>query len=105
VVQAFEEYNGHPIFYSLGNAVFDQYFSADTQEGLSIGAIISNDSIRVFLFPLKIKNSQMILMNEDERKKFLERFVTYGEYGDDMKNSLLAGSVTLAPQSEQKKAE
>jgi poly-gamma-glutamate synthesis protein (capsule biosynthesis protein) len=95
VVQAFEEYKGHPIFYSLGNAVFDQYFSADTQEGLSIGAIITNDSIRVFLFPLKIEKSRMILMNEDERKKFLERFVTYGEYNDDMKNGLLAGSLLL----------
>jgi len=36
VVEGYENYNGHFIFYSLGNAIFDQYFSADTQEGLSL---------------------------------------------------------------------
>jgi poly-gamma-glutamate synthesis protein (capsule biosynthesis protein) len=103
VVQAFEDYKGHPIFYSLGNAVFDQYFSADTQEGLSIGAIINDDSIGIFLFPLKIVNSQMILMNQEQRKSFLERFVTYGDYEDKIKNELLAGRLQMDFQ--QKKAE
>ncbi len=33
VVQAIEEYNGAPIFYSLGNFVFDQMWSEATREG------------------------------------------------------------------------
>ncbi|GAB4482771.1 MAG: capsular polyglutamate synthetase PgsA [Anaerolineae bacterium] len=33
VVQAVEEYNGAPIFYSLGNFVFDQMWSEATREG------------------------------------------------------------------------
>lgn len=32
-VQNFEEYQGVPIYYSLGNFVFDQYWSSYTQEG------------------------------------------------------------------------
>lgn len=34
VVEEVEEYNGGYIFYSLGNFVFDQNFSADTKKGL-----------------------------------------------------------------------
>ncbi|HSE57039.1 MAG TPA: CapA family protein [Candidatus Paceibacterota bacterium] len=33
VIQATEEYNGKPIFYSLGNFIFDQYFSPETMRG------------------------------------------------------------------------
>jgi len=34
VVQNKELYQGKTIYYSLGNFVFDQYFSTETQEGL-----------------------------------------------------------------------
>jgi len=54
VVQAYETYNGRPIFYSLGNAVFDQYWSADTQVGLSIEMKMSKDRTDIFLMPLNI---------------------------------------------------
>lgn len=36
VVQAIEKYNGKPIFYSLGNFIFDQYFSFDTTHGIGV---------------------------------------------------------------------
>lgn len=36
VVQDIEIYKDKPIFYSLGNFVFDQYFSKQTQEGLAV---------------------------------------------------------------------
>ncbi|MFA6534448.1 MAG: CapA family protein, partial [Patescibacteria group bacterium] len=36
VVQGVEVYRGRPIFYSLGNFIFDQYFSPDTQTGLAV---------------------------------------------------------------------
>ncbi len=36
VVESIEEYNGHKIFYSLGNYIFDQYFSFDTTHGMAI---------------------------------------------------------------------
>jgi len=40
VVQPNEEYKGKPIFYSLGNFVFDQYFSEATMEGLAIKILL-----------------------------------------------------------------
>lgn len=36
VVQPIEEYNGGLIMYSLGNFVFDQYFSTSTMQGLAV---------------------------------------------------------------------
>ena len=36
VVQNVEEYKGRKIFYSLGNFIFDQYFSKETMEGMMV---------------------------------------------------------------------
>lgn len=36
VVQTHELYNGKNIYYSLGNFIFDQYFSEETQQGLLV---------------------------------------------------------------------
>jgi poly-gamma-glutamate synthesis protein (capsule biosynthesis protein) len=36
VIQNYEIYQQKPIFYSLGNFIFDQYFSPETQEGLAV---------------------------------------------------------------------
>jgi AmmeMemoRadiSam system protein B len=75
VVEEMEMYQGHPIFYSLGNFVFDQYFSKETQEGLSVGLSIQNGQVKnISLFPLQSSKSQPSLMAGDRRKIFLEWF-------------------------------
>ena len=54
-IQEVEEYNGGWIIYSLGNFIFDQYFSEETMEGLVAivtmrgGMIESLDTEKVFL--------------------------------------------------------
>jgi len=45
VVQRVEEYNDGWIAYSLGNFVFDQYFSKETMEGMILEIVIINDKI------------------------------------------------------------
>lgn len=40
VVQPMEEYKGKRIYYSLGNFIFDQYFSPETKKGLAVRAKI-----------------------------------------------------------------
>lgn len=47
VVQNIEFYKGVPIFYSLGNFIFDQYFSREVQEGLWI-ELVSEDGILTY---------------------------------------------------------
>ncbi len=89
VVQSFEEYNGKFIFYSLGNFVFDQYWSTDTQEELALGIDLSHDGnvlkTVVNLFPMKSERSQSRLMTDDEKKKWIQKFVSYGNYDEDTK--------------------
>ena len=84
VVQEIEIYKNKLIFYSLGNFVFDQYFSQQTQQGLAVNLEIypvrNNDSNRVNpnkniykLFPIQSKLSQPFLMEQSQAEKFLEK--------------------------------
>jgi poly-gamma-glutamate synthesis protein (capsule biosynthesis protein) len=97
VVQGMEFYQGKPIFYSLGNFVFDQYFSADTQEGLAVGFNLEDNDLEINLFPLKSKGSQVELMKGDEKVKFLEKLTGWSEvtseYQTQIKNSKLLFTV------------
>src|SRR5665648_784089 len=71
VVQNIEKYQGKLIFYSLGNFIFDQYFSTETQEGLAVGLEIHPDKLVCRLFPLQINLSQPVLMERDKAREFL----------------------------------
>lgn len=95
VVQTYETYHQHPIFYSLGNAIFDQYFRSDTQQGLSIALIIANDQIQIYFIPIAIEKSQMRLMNDAERARFMQTMVTYGDYNGEEKAQLLKGYMSF----------
>lgn len=88
VVQEAELYKGKPIFYSLGNFVFDQYFSEETQTGLSVVAEY-NESAElqsVRLIPFVGVKSQVQLMAENDKDVFLTNF---------MKNSRFEGKTML----------
>ena len=52
IVQDIEIYNGRAIFYSLGNFVFDQDFSRETQEGLLLELTVSEKDITFTLIPI-----------------------------------------------------
>ncbi|MFA6918367.1 MAG: CapA family protein [Candidatus Gracilibacteria bacterium] len=98
VVQSFEKYNGKMIFYSLGNFVFDQYWSRDTQEELAIKITLDKEGddeliTEVKLFPMKSELSQPRLMNDDETAKWLKTFVSYGVYDEETKEEILEKSV------------
>ncbi len=67
VVQDAEMYNNKPIFYSLGNLIFDQTFSATTQEGLIIVGEIEENILKLELLPTKIRNLQVELASPEER--------------------------------------
>lgn len=68
VIQNYEVYKGKPIFYSLGNFIFDQYFSAETQEGLAIALDIdwennlekNEPKIDFVVYKIRTKGSQIV---------------------------------------------
>ena len=73
VVQEIEVYRGKPIFYSLGNFIFDQYFSRNTQEGLLVQVDMVDENITYTLWPLTSTKSQPVLMEENSKKEFLNK--------------------------------
>ena len=58
VIQDAEVYKGKPIFYSMGNLLFDQDFSPETQRGLVIAVKINKDGTKLVLLPTISKNYQ-----------------------------------------------
>jgi poly-gamma-glutamate synthesis protein (capsule biosynthesis protein) len=58
VVQNIEKYKNKMIFYSLGNFVFDQYFSVETQKGMVVNLEIYPDKFIYKTFFVSITDSQ-----------------------------------------------
>ena len=81
------------IFYSLGNFVFDQYFSQDTQEGLAIGISASDQAIEFFLYPLKSKLSQVELMVGEEKEKFLQELIEWSKVDEEIGGQIQSGKL------------
>lgn len=74
VIQDAEVYKGKPIFYSLGNLLFDQDFSPETQRGLVVAVKINKDSTDLVLLPTLSKNYQPELLSGTEKTAFLKKF-------------------------------
>ncbi len=58
VVQDMEVYRDKPIFYSLGNFIFDQMFSAETQRGLIVKGEFVDDRLSLMIFPHESRRMQ-----------------------------------------------
>jgi len=71
VAQGIEVYHNRPIFYSLGNFVFDQYFSDETQKGLAVEMAFTEDALDIVLHPLESSNSRVSEMAGEEKDSFL----------------------------------
>ena len=101
VVESFEVYNGKLIFYSLGNFVFDQFWSTDTQEELAIGIVLNHAGVdnalesKVYLFPMKSEKAQPRMMNDDERTKWIEKFIGYGSYDEATQQEIRNGVIEI----------
>ena len=80
-MQDIEEYRGAPIFYSLGNFIFDQYWNGDVQEGLTVALSFSKHEARFTLLPVTSieTRSQPRPMNRVERTQFLDTLAKRSE--------------------------
>lgn len=82
VVQEVEIYRNRPIFYSLGNLIFDQYFSADTQQMLGVRFTIERSRVRYDLLPLASTKSQPRPMEADDAEQFLSGLTARSTWGE-----------------------
>lgn len=93
VIQSIEKIGDTLVFYSLGNYIFDQYFSGDVMEGLAIRLTTSNNKLKVTLLPHSSAKShaQPNLMTGQERDVILAEIADYSE--ENMAEMILAGEV------------
>ncbi len=79
VMQDIELYNGKPIFYSLGNLIFDQYFSKDVQEGYMVSLTFNKDFVTYTLVPYDMHDvrSQPMIQTGDEKETTLRTLLRY----------------------------
>lgn len=91
VVQEIEVYDGAPIFYSLGNFIFDQYFSEDVKKGLLLKLSLSKMSAVYTLVPLQSLNSQPDTLTGEAKKNELKQLQlkSKGVVIEDMNNGIL----------------
>jgi poly-gamma-glutamate synthesis protein (capsule biosynthesis protein) len=67
VTQDFEIIEGKPVIYSLGNFVFDQFFSQETQEGLVIAGTITDSKITLSFLPTREKSVRPEFIRGEEK--------------------------------------
>ncbi|MFA7377551.1 MAG: CapA family protein [Patescibacteria group bacterium] len=92
VVQGMEIYQGKPIFYSLGNFIFDQYFSIPTQTGLALYLEIDEEELIFKFFPFSSKQSAPTFKEDKiEIENFLNDFISWSEIDQEYSTMLKSG--------------
>lgn len=73
VTQDIQIVDGIPVFYSLGNFIFDQYFSKNVQEGYLLGITFVDDMVEYRLYPhtSAAARSQPALMSDGLSGEYL----------------------------------
>ncbi|MBI2459363.1 MAG: CapA family protein [Parcubacteria group bacterium] len=96
VVEGVEKYKNKLIFYSLGNFIFDQYFSPDTQAGLAVEFnFTSGGRIVARLMPLLSRQSQPSLMVGSVKENYLEKIADWSKGDEKLLKEIKAGEVLL----------
>lgn len=96
VVQPIEIYKNKAIFYSLGNFVFDQYFSEDVKNELIVTASLNKNKIEFVLTPLfKNENGSLSLGDKNKRSQLLERISNDSSMDNTMKEQIKKGFFSL----------
>ena len=93
VIEDIEEYRGKPIFYSLGNFVFDQYFSDEVQVGYMVSVLISKKELTYTLTPynsLRVR-SQPELEEGSPRAATVSKLLTKEYFTDE---EIVSGSIS-----------
>ena len=96
VVQDIEVYNGKPVFYSLGNFVFDQYFDKNVQQMIALKMIVRDNTVEYTIVPLTsehAKSQPSIMTDQSTRELMRSKFNNVLTHED--KNSVLSWSFNI----------
>ncbi|MFA6492718.1 MAG: CapA family protein [Patescibacteria group bacterium] len=87
VVQDAEIYKEKPIFYSLGNFLFDQTFSKETQRSLVIKGKIKGNKLTLELIPLGSLHLRLYVLEDNEKEQIIKIFEK--TFKNQINNSLI----------------
>jgi gamma-polyglutamate biosynthesis protein CapA len=95
VTQSVELIDEVPVFYSLGNFIFDQYFSPAVQDGLVLKLEKGSEGLAITLIPVTSRDSQARprQMTDDERTTYLAKLATWSS--PELSAALTSGQLTL----------
>ncbi len=90
VVQDMDAYEGKPIFYSLGNFIFDQWFTPDVQEGLALLLTFSDNTlVSIELKPFIRERYQPKWLEGDERGAWCNVYTKEVSFQKDSENTCM----------------
>lgn len=95
VVQPFEIYKDKFIAYSLGNFLFDQYFSSDTLEGLMLRLTFSPESLAIILVPIVTERGQIHLLTGARRDTLLARLAKDSDVQGSLREEIKQGRMII----------
>ena len=101
VIEPIEMYKEKLIFYSLGNFVFDQYFSPETMQGLMLKLLVTKneDNLKVDfeLLPLQISRQTQVSLIDDQivKNKVLDGIAKDSNVSEELKNKIRNGEINF----------
>jgi poly-gamma-glutamate synthesis protein (capsule biosynthesis protein) len=96
VIQPIEIYKNKPIFYSLGNFLFDQIFSNEVRHGLGVKITIEKDKTEFELIPTEMKNFQLVLPDDPTRTRILSTLSESSIANESVKAQISSGKFILS---------
>ena len=91
VIEGIEEYKGKIIFYSLGNFIFDQYFTKAVQESLGVETILYPKMVLFRLWPMNSASSQLFFIKGKRKDEFFSRLsqISDSKLASQIKNGII----------------
>lgn len=94
VVQPLERYKNGVIFYSLGNFVFDQYYSEAVRKRLVVGCMMTDPEVKCTFSPLVQNESEPLEFMGATRRDIFYSHLAKNSYVDDAdRESVLRGEI------------
>lgn len=95
VVQPIEIYKNKPIFYSLGNFLFDQIFSDQVRHGLAVKITFNKDRVVYELTSTEMKNFQVSLSDKEKNTAVLSWLSQKSIAPQEIKNEIAMGKFEI----------
>ena len=93
VVEDIGSISGVPVFYSLGNYVFDQYFDHTVETGLAVRVSVTDTALTFTLTPVGTEHSVPYVMNHDDAAAYLRDLALRG--GERFRSGVSKGSFSV----------